>query len=332
MYERQTVMQEKDDKDLRHFINRHKKVIIGRTEIEIGQPKKIMGYQPEQFELERTNVWSFPNRGKWATHRGDFRGNWPPQLVRNIVLRYSRLGETILDQMCGSGTTLIECKLLGRSAIGVDINPDCVMLTRDRLDFEYNPDDPNFPKTSTRTYVGDARNLNLIKEDTIDLIATHPPYANIIAYSNRKKQVSADLSSIRTLRTYLEGIETIARESYRVLRPGRFCSILVGDTRRHRHHIPIAFKVMQSFLEAGFILREDITKYQWKTRVTREKWQGPSKVAAECWVDIDRKRRRFTDFLLLSYEHLFVFRKPSLNEDLKPYKDSMKWIQEIANE
>lgn len=331
MCETQAVMQEKDDKDLRQFIKGHKKVIIGRTKIEIGQPKKIMEYQPTQFELERTNVWSFPKRGKWATHRGDFRGNWPPQLVRNIVLRYSKPGETVLDQMCGSGTTLIECKLLGRNAIGVDINPNCVMLTRDRLDFEHNPHDPNFPKMSIRTYVGDARNLNLIEESTIDLIATHPPYANIIAYSNGKKQVSADLSSARTLRTYLDGIETIARESYRVLRPGRFCSMLVGDTRRHRHHMPIAFRVMQYFLDAGFILREDIMKYQWKTKTTREKWQGLSKVATECWVDIDRKGRRFTDFLLLSYEHLFVFRKPSLNENLRPYKDSMKWIQEIAN-
>ncbi len=33
----------------------------------------------------------------------------------------------MLDQMAGSGTTIVECKLLGRRAVGVDINPDAVM-------------------------------------------------------------------------------------------------------------------------------------------------------------------------------------------------------------
>ena len=248
-------------------------------------------------------------------------------MARNIILRYSKPSETVLDQMCGSGTTLIECKLLGRNAIGVDINPDCIMLTRDRLGFEYNPLDSNFPKVSAKTYVGDARNLNLIKDDTIDLIATHPPYANIIAYSSRKNQVSGDLSVTRTLTGYLEGMREIAKESYRILRPRRFCAILVGDTRRHRHHIPIAFRVMHAFLDIGFILREDVMKYQWRTKSTREKWEGLSKVAEECWVDIDKKGKKghYTDFLLLIYEHLFIFRKPKEGEDLSALKGSMKW-------
>ncbi len=41
--------------------------------------------------------------------------------------------------MAGSGTTPVECKLLGRSAVGVDINPDAVMVARNRLDFSYAP-------------------------------------------------------------------------------------------------------------------------------------------------------------------------------------------------
>jgi hypothetical protein len=104
------------------------------------------------------------------------------------------------------------------------------------------------------------------------------------------------------------------------------CAILIGDTRKHRHHVPIAFRVMQSFLEAGFILREDIMKYQWKTKTTREKWQGLSKVAEECWVDIDKeeKKGRYTDFLLLSHEHLFILRKPETGEDTSELKSSMK--------
>ncbi|MBU4267019.1 MAG: site-specific DNA-methyltransferase [Candidatus Altiarchaeota archaeon] len=114
---------------------------------------------------ECSTVWSFPKRGDWATHKGDYRGNWAPQIPRNIILRYSEEGDTVLDQMVGGGTTLIECKLLGRNGIGIDINPDAIMITRDRLRVESI--DENFPKTEQKTYVGDARNLNLIEDESI---------------------------------------------------------------------------------------------------------------------------------------------------------------------
>jgi len=326
MSEKYMSMREVTFEDYERFIKTHNEITIENTKIKIGEPKKIKEFQPKIFELERTNVWSFPNRGNWATHRGNFRGNWPPQMIRNIIIRYSKLGELVLDQMCGSGTTLIECKLLGRNAIGLDINPDCIMLTLDRLNFEYTPLDPNFPRVKIKTYVGDARNLNLINDESMDLIATHPPYASIIPYS-RKKKIPGDISAVYNIDEYVDSMREIAKESYRVLKPGRFCAILVGDTRRYRHHVPIAFRVMQAFLDVGFILREDIIKCQWKTKTTREKWEGLSKIADECWVDIDRttKKGRYTDFYLLYHEHLFIFRKPEEEEDLKKYKDSMKW-------
>ena len=44
----------------------------------------------EKFEQECTTVWSFPRRGKWATHKSDWRGNWSPEVVRNLILRYSK--------------------------------------------------------------------------------------------------------------------------------------------------------------------------------------------------------------------------------------------------
>jgi DNA modification methylase len=318
-------MMEITDEDYKEFIKTHNEVTIENVKVKIGQPKKIVEYQPKDFELETTNVWSFPERGTWATHQGNFRGNWPPQMARNLIIRYSKPGETVLDQMCGSGTTLVECKLLGRNGIGVDVNPDCIMLTRDRLNFSYTPLDPHYPNVMIKTYVGDARNLNLIEDDSIHLIATHPPYASIIPY-NKKVKVPGDLSLIRKIDEYVEGMREIAKESYRVLKPGRFCAILVGDTRRHRHHVPIAFRVMQAFLDVGFILREDIIKYQWKTKTTREKWGGLTKVAEECWVDIDKKAKKYyMDFYLLFYEHLFIFRKSEKDDDLSLYKESMRW-------
>ncbi|MEO0263389.1 MAG: DNA methyltransferase [candidate division WOR-3 bacterium] len=261
---------------------------------------KIEEFEPKDFKLETTTVWSFPDRGEWATHKGNYRGNWSPYIPRNLILRYTKENDIVLDQMVGSGTTLIECKLLNRRGIGVDININAIMLTRDRLNFEYkyNPE--------IRTYVGDARNLNLINDESIDLIATHPPYANIIRFS--KTNIEGDLSNIKNIDEFIEEMYKVAKECYRVLKHGKYCCILIGDTRKKKHFVPISARVLEVFLSVGFILREDIIKLQWKMKSTREKWRG-----------------RNYDFLLLSHEHLYIFRKPKKEERLSSVKYSIWW-------
>ena len=158
--------------------------------------------QPESFNVETTTVWSFPKRGNWATHDSKFRGNWAPQIPRNLILRYSKLGDIILDQMCGCGTALIECKLTGRNAIGFDINPKMVELSRNNLKFDI---DDNIPKTDINIEFGDARHLKEIDDDSVDLIATHPPYADIIKYSEGK--IEGDLSNIHNIDKFCDEIE-----------------------------------------------------------------------------------------------------------------------------
>lgn len=85
--------------------------------------KRIQRLEPERFEPERTRVWSFPNRGRWATHTSGYRGNWAPEVPRNLILRYTQPGDLVLDPMVGSGTTLVECMLTHRQGIGLDIEP-----------------------------------------------------------------------------------------------------------------------------------------------------------------------------------------------------------------
>lgn len=64
--------------------------------------------QPKNFELEITTTWSFPQGGNWTTHQTKFRGNWTPQIPRNLILRYSKSKDLLSDRMCGCGTILIE--------------------------------------------------------------------------------------------------------------------------------------------------------------------------------------------------------------------------------
>ncbi|MEM4912922.1 MAG: DNA methyltransferase [Desulfurococcaceae archaeon] len=303
------------------YVKKRREVVIEDTVLRVGEKHEIKEYQPRDFTLETTTVWSFPERGDWATHKGDYRGNWSPRLVRNLLIRYTRPGGWVLDQMCGGGTTLIECKLLGRNAIGVDINYEAVILTLDRLNFTYKPLIPDWKEPEIRVYHGDARNLDLIEDESIDFIATHPPYFNIIPYSKRKP-VPGDLSQVSNLEEYLAGMRRVAEESFRVLKPGRYCAILVGDTRVHRHYVPIAFRVMQQFLDAGFILKEDVVKVQWNTRVTEQRWKKLVKSSCECWVE---ENCRGKDFYLITHEHLFIFRKPEKGEDISQYKLSTKW-------
>src|SRR5690625_3829646 len=136
---------------------------------------KDENFTPVNFELETTSIWSFPQRGNWATHNGSYRGNWSPYVPRNIILRYSNRGDLVLDQFVGSGTTMIETFLLGRKGIGVDINKNSLKIAkRNILNSRYGKG--NIP----RLHLGDARRLNFIKDGSIDLICTHPPYGDII--------------------------------------------------------------------------------------------------------------------------------------------------------
>lgn len=84
----------------------------------------------------------------------------------------------MLDQFAGGGTTLVEAKLLNRDIIGVDVNDAALTRCLEKIAFEHEGADG-------KVYIrkGDARNLDFIPDSSIDLICTHPPYADIIKYS-----------------------------------------------------------------------------------------------------------------------------------------------------
>ena len=245
--------------------------------------KKIKIWGPENFELEMNTVWSFPQRGKWATHDAKYRGNWSPYIPRNLLLRYSHEGDLVLDQFVGGGTTLVEAKLLNRNIIGVDINNNALERCKEKCDFEYE----NSGKVYF--YEADARNLNFIPDESIDFICTHPPYANIIKYS---EDIENDLSHLK-VKDFLIEMEKVALESYRVLKKDKFCAILMGDTRQKGHIIPMSFEVMKIFEKAGFRTKEIIIKEQHNCRATG------------FWKTNSVKY----NFLLIAHEYLFVFKK-----------------------
>jgi len=224
--------------------------------------KKIKAFYPKNFKEEQTTVWSFPQRGNWATHSGNYRGNWSPYIPRNVILKYSNLNELVLDYFCGAGTTAVEAKLLGRKCIALDINDKAIELARKNINFKVEPQ--KFRVYEPKFIVGDARNLSFIESGSVDLICAHPPYANIIHYTDSKKN---DLSFF-DINDFLKEMSKVARESFRVLKPGKQCAILIGDTRRKKHVIPLGFKLINIYLDAGFKLRELVIKRQHNCKTT----------------------------------------------------------------
>ena len=240
---------------------------------------------PEEFDLECTTVWAFPRRGNWATHKSDWRGNWAPEVVRNIILRYSKEGEVLLDPMIGGGTTAIEAKILNRNIIYSDVNNIALERTKKSLEFVVGN------SAWQQGYKCDARVLSEVEDGSVDLVLTHPPYVDIIKYSEGK--LKDDLSNLHDINQFCDEMEMVAKELYRVLKPGKFCAILMGDTRRNKMYQPLAYKVMDRFLKAGFQLKEDIIKRQFNCKATG------------FWVT----RSKESNFLLIMHEHLFIFQK-----------------------
>ena len=227
---------------------------------------------PEIFKLEDTTIWSFPERGNWATHSGKYRGNWSPYIPRNIILRYSKKKDWILDQFLGSGTTLIE---------GVDVNPEAVKLSNTNLNFTCQE------KSRIFTKQGNANNLTFIKDESIDLICTHPPYADIIRYS---KEISGDISHLK-YEDFLKELEQVAKESYRVLKKQGICTFMIGDIRKKGYVLPLGMNSMQKFVDTGFKLKEIVIKEQHNCR------------SADYWEGRERK------FLMLAHEYIFILEK-----------------------
>jgi DNA modification methylase len=232
-------------------------------------------------DLEATTIWSFPKRGRWASHSSGFPGNWAPQVPRNLILRYSEQGDVVLDPFLGSGTTLIEAKLLGRYGIGFDVNPAFVRSARRRIVASKES------SIEQRAFVGDARDLSCLETDSIDLVLLHPPYANAIAYSD----LPNDMSRISSVEEFHSEIMKVISETKRVLKPDHVVALMIGDLRRNRMIVPLGFRILDACLKTGLTLREIIIKVQHNCSST-EKW---------------RKIARRMNFLLLMHEYLFVF-------------------------
>jgi DNA modification methylase len=268
----------------------------GVAAVPLKLKSKFINFEPTTFSEEKTTLWSFRNAGKWAVHDASYRGNWAPEIPRNLILKYSREGDWVLDPFIGGGTTAMECLLLGRNCHGLDINKGALSLARQRLTVlkkrlrSHNGNHNSFP--TVRFHQNDARIMKPIQSSSVQLVCTHPPYLDIIEYTRNNP---ADFSTITDPDRYIREMRKVFVEAYRCLKPGGVLCVLVADVRRSGKLIPLGFKLLNMLLDAyelvEIVIKEQhngSTNYFWK-----HKPQG---------------------FLRIAHEYLFILKKSSEKE------------------
>ncbi len=172
--------------------------------------KKLKELEDKKIEL--SSVWNFGKRGKgFGSHI--FHGNCIPQVVEQCILRYSKMGDVILDSMAGSGTTLDVAKNLNRKCLAFDINP-----------------------TRREIRKADSEHLPL-KDNSISMIFIHLPYWNMVKYSDEKEDLSR-----KNLKEFFEKLERIFLELRRILKKEGHICVLVGDKIKDGRNIPLCFE------------------------------------------------------------------------------------------
>jgi len=81
-----------------------------------------------------SDVWDIPYLNPKATERVGYPTQKPILLLERIIQLCTDEGDWVLDPFCGSGTTLVAAKLLGRNSVGVDVSSEAIEMTRQRLD------------------------------------------------------------------------------------------------------------------------------------------------------------------------------------------------------
>jgi hypothetical protein len=226
-----------------------------------------MAKQPPYTDLDLTrwreyddvltdSLWLLGPRDKTGPHVGDYWGNFVPQIPNQILRRFTRPGEVVVDLFSGMGTTLIECRHLGRHGIGIELVDGVAARSRERITRAENQHG-----VVTNVMVGDSakrETLDRVRESLSSLGATHadcvllhPPYHNIIAFSDDPR----DLSNAPDLPSFLTQFRAVVDNACALLRPGRFLALVIGDAFTKGEWIPLGFECMHVCRTAGLRLK-----------------------------------------------------------------------------
>jgi len=248
----------------------------------------------EYGEVLTDSLWLFGTRDTSGAHLGWYWGNFVPQIPHQLMLRYTKRGEWVLDPFVGSGTTLIECRRLDRNGLGVELNPEVASRARELIAREPNP-----CSVVSDLVVGDSTALDFgtaLRErgvSGVHLLLMHPPYHDIIRFSEDPR----DLSNAPSVQEFLGMFGQVVEQTYPALERGRYLAVVIGDKYTRGEWIPLGFYTMQEVLRRGYLLKSIVVKNFEETRAKREQ--------KELW----RYRALAGGFYVFKHEYILIFRK-----------------------
>ena len=244
-------------------------------------------------DIYTDSLWLIDKRDNSGAHDGHYHGNFVPQIPNQLFRRYTKKGDWVLDPFMGSGTTLIEAQRLGRNGIGVELLQDVADEALSRISLDENS------TTTQKVFVGDSRNVSMesiLKEagtDKVQFILYHPPYWDIVKFSENEN----DLSNTDSLDSFLNAMGDVIDNTLPCLEKNRYCAIVIGDKYANSEIVPLGFRCMQLYLDRGLKLKAILIKNFEETRAKANQ-RG-----------IWRYRALANDFYIFKHEYIMIFKK-----------------------
>jgi len=247
--------------------------------------------------IKTGSLWEFQSRDKSHGHSYDYHGNYIPQIATQLFERFTKKNDVILDLFLGSGTSAIEALNMERRCIGVELKQDMVdyvskKFTKKELVVDVNLicGDSCAPETKKKV---EAR-LEIMGKSKAQFVMLHPPYDDIIKFSDKKE----DLSNCASTEEFYDLFEKVAKNAFDLLEKGRFAALIIGDKYSNSKVVPLGFECMKRMENAGFISKAIIVK-----NITgNEKAKGKQ---ANLW----RYRALAGGFNTFDHEYIMTFQK-----------------------
>ncbi|HBH46485.1 MAG: hypothetical protein A2445_04005 [Candidatus Jacksonbacteria bacterium RIFOXYC2_FULL_44_29] len=247
----------------------------------------------KESEIWTDSLWIIPERDKSGKHDGFYHGNFIPQIPRQLILRYTKRNDVVFDPFVGSGTTAYEAESLSRHFIGVDIQPELIKHIKSNVDNKnYFAELVAGDSTDKNTFSNITEILNRKKKKNIQLAILHPPYANIIKFSNHEK----DLSNTKSLRDFLNGFSLVISNTLDLLEKNRYLTIVIGDKYTQGKWIPLGFYCLNEAQKLGLTLKSIIIKNMEGNRAKQNK--------EAIW----KYRALSSDYYIFKHEYILIFK------------------------
>ena len=259
--------------------------------------EKSMKENWKETDLNVDSLWVINERGKGGKRANVYHGNFIPQIPNQLIRRYTGQGETVLELFSGSGTTLFECETLGRNYIGFDINKQIMAYVMDRMKdcttIKYSLCDCDVTdESSFGQMMKDVCSAQGI--DKADFLIAHPPYMDIIKFTQDKR----DLSQISDSDVFLNKFVQAIGNGLAYLGQNKYFAIVSGDVYKRSEVVPLAFYMMDAVKKNFNVKMKGI--------IVKNIEGNRGKLGSQ---DIWKYRALQSDYFLFKHEYIFVFKK-----------------------